>query len=109
MGQFSPDGRWVAYVSNDSGQDEVYVVPFPGPGARVQVSTSGGAQPRWRSDGRELFYLSPETKVMAAEVSPAERSFKVGTVRPLFTLTGLGGVPGYLCDVTADGQKFIAV
>jgi serine/threonine protein kinase len=109
MGRFSADGRWVAYVSNDSGKDEVYVMPFPGPGGRVQVSTGGGTQPRWGKDGRELFYLSLETKMMAAEVAVGPQQFHVGAVRPLFTLTGLGGVPGYLYDVTPDGQKFVAV
>jgi len=109
MGKFSPDGRWVAYVSNDSAKDEVYVSPFPGPGARVQVSAGGGTQPRWRRDGGELFYLSPETKMMAAEVTAGAQDFHVGTVRELFTLNGLGQVPGYLYDVTSDGQKFLVV
>ena len=109
MGKFSPDGRWVAFVSNDSGKDEVYVVPFPGPGAREQVSTGGGTQPRWRRDGRELFYLSPETKMMAAEVTAGAKDFRAGTVQTLFKMSGLGGVPGYLYDATSDGQKFIAV
>jgi serine/threonine protein kinase/WD40 repeat protein len=109
MGKFSPDGCWVAYVSNDSGRDEVYVVPFPGPGARVQVSTGGGSQPRWRSGGRELVYLSLETKMMAAEVTMSAGNFRVGTVQTLFLLSGLKGVPGYLYDMTADGQRFIAV
>jgi eukaryotic-like serine/threonine-protein kinase len=110
MGNFSPDGRRVAYVSNDSGRDEVYVVPFPGPGARVQVSTGGGSQPRWRSDGRELVYLSPQTKMMAAEVAEGGSTFRVGAVRTLFLLSGrLEGVPGYLYDMTPDGQRFIAV
>jgi serine/threonine protein kinase len=109
MGKFSPDGRWVAYVSNDSGRDEVYVVPFPGPGARVQVSTGGGSQPRWRSDGRELVYLSLETKMMAAEVTMSAGNFRVGAVQTLFLLSGLNGVPGYLYDMNPDGQKFIAV
>jgi eukaryotic-like serine/threonine-protein kinase len=109
LGKFSPDGRWVAYVSNDSGRDEVYVVPFPGPGARVQVSTEGGSQPRWRVDGRELVYLSTETKLMAAEVTEDGNNFHVGAVRTLFLLSGLGGVPGYLYDITPDGQRFVAV
>jgi eukaryotic-like serine/threonine-protein kinase len=109
MGMFSPDGHWVAYVSNDSGKAEIYVVPFPGPGTRVRVSMDGGAQPRWRRDGRELFYLSPATEMMAAEVSAGPGDFRVGAVRRLFALSGLGGVPGNLYDVTADGQKFIAV
>jgi eukaryotic-like serine/threonine-protein kinase len=109
MGKFSQDGRWVAYVSNDSGREEVYVVPFPGPGARVQVSTGGGSQPRWRSDGRELIYVSTENNMMAAEVAEGGSNLHVGTVRTLFLLSGLGGVPGYLYDVTPDGQRFIAV
>jgi len=109
MGKFSPDGRWVAYVSNDSGKDEIYVVPFANAGARVQVSTEGGSQPRWRRDGRELYYLSPEAKIMVAELLAGTSDFRVGAVRPLFALSGLTGVPGNLYDVSADGQKFIAV
>ena len=106
MGKFSPDGRWVAYVSNDSGRDEVYVAPFPGPGARVQISSGGGSQPRWRGDGRELFYLSADTKMMAADLSVAAGNLRVGAVRSLFGTT-LGGINGYLYDVTPDGQRFI--
>ena len=109
MGAFSPDGHWVAYVSNDSGKDEIYVAPFPNAGARVRVSTEGGSQPRWRRDGRELYYLSPEAKIMLAELPPAMSDFRVGAVRPLFALSGLTGVPGYLYDVSADGQRFITV
>jgi len=109
MAKFSPDGRWVAYVSNDSGKDEVYVSSFSRQGARVQVSAGGGTQPRWRKDGRELFYLSPESKMIAAEVTVGAQDFRVGTVRSLFTLSGLGQVPGYIYDVTSDGQKFLAV
>jgi len=108
-GRFSPDGRWVAYVSNDSGKDEVYVMPFPGPGAREQVSAGGGTQPRWRKDGRELFYLSPEAKMMAADVTLDAKGFRAGAVKTLFALSGVAGVPGQLYDVTPDGQKFIAV
>ena len=109
MGAFSPDGHWVAYVSNDSGKNEIYVVPFPNPGARVRVSIQGGSQPRWRRDGRELYYLSPEAKIMAAELATGMGDLRVGAVRPLFPLSGLTGVPGFLYDVSADGQKFIAV
>ena len=58
--QFSPDGRWVAYQSNESGQDDIYVQPFPGPGERSRISTNGGAQVRRRRDGRELFYMAPD-------------------------------------------------
>ena len=107
MGKFSPDGHWVAYVSNDSGTDEVYAAPFPGPGSRIQISSGGGSQPRWRRDGQELFYLSPEQKMMAAQIIAGGGDFRVGSVHTLFTVSPLGGVPGYLYDVTADGQKFI--
>ena len=68
QGAFSPDGRWVAYGSNESGRNEVYVAPFPGPGGKRQVSTAGGAQPRWRRDGTEIFYFDPISKLMAAAV-----------------------------------------
>jgi len=106
-GRFSPDGDWVAYVSNDSGTEEVYVAPFPGPGNRVQVSSGGGSQPRWRGDGQELFYLSAEVKMMAAQVTATAGDFRVGSIHALFTVSPIGGVPGDLYDVTLDGQKFI--
>jgi Tol biopolymer transport system component len=67
-GQFSPDGRWVSYVSNETGIDEVYIRPFPGPGGKRQVSTNGGVDPRWRRDGRELFYVAPDGKLMAVAI-----------------------------------------
>jgi serine/threonine protein kinase/Tol biopolymer transport system component len=67
-GQFSPDGRWVAYVSNESGIDEVYIQLFPGPGGKKQVSMNGGVDPRWGRDGRELFYVAPDGRLMAAAV-----------------------------------------
>ena len=65
---FSPDGHWVAYQSNEGGPMEVYVQPFPGPGGKRQISNAGGASPRWRRDGRELFYLSPDAKLMAVPI-----------------------------------------
>ena len=102
MGRFSPDGHWVAYVSRDSGIEEVYVAPFPGPGGRIQVSGGGGSQPRWRGNGQELFYLSPELKMMAAQLTTTNGDLRVGSVQALFTVGALGGY-----DVTADGQKFI--
>jgi len=107
MGKFSPDGHWVAYVSSDSGTEEVYLAPFPGPGNRIQVSSGGGSQPLWRRDGQELFYLSPELKMMAAQLTETAGDFRVGSVRTLFTVSPIGGVPGYLYDVTPDGERFI--
>jgi hypothetical protein len=67
-GQFSPDGRWVSYVSNETGIDEVYIQSFPGPGGKQQASTNGGADPRWGQDGRELFYVAPDGKLKAVEI-----------------------------------------
>lgn len=105
-GQFSPDGRWVAYFSDESGKSEVYVAPFPGPGGKWQISTAGGSFPRWRRDGTEIFYRAPDNKLMAAAVNGRGGSFEVGAVRPLFeTLMQLGG--RYPYDVSPDGQRFL--
>src|SRR5262249_54344522 len=70
-GQFSPDGRWVAYTSTESGQSQVYVQPFPTASGKWQISVDGGSQPRWRSDGKEIFYLGRENQMMAASIRVA--------------------------------------
>jgi serine/threonine protein kinase/Tol biopolymer transport system component len=105
-GQFSPDGRFVAYQSDDSGRNEVYVAPFPGPGSRTQVSTAGGIQPRWRRDGRELLFFTPDSYTLtAAAITIRENTLDVGRVQPLFSV-----VPGgqrYFYDVAPDGQRFL--
>jgi Tol biopolymer transport system component len=104
--QFSPDGRWVAYSSNESGREEVYVAPFPGPGGRRLVSTNGGGQARWRPDGTEIFYLAPDNTLMAAAVNGKSGSFEVGTVKPLFqTAASAGTRRAY--DISLDGQRFL--
>jgi serine/threonine protein kinase/Tol biopolymer transport system component len=104
-GTYSPDGRWVAYQSNESGRNEVYVAPASGT-AKWQVSQGGGQLPRWRGDGRELFYVSVggERKLMAAEVSGSATGFEVGVVRTLFTPRVRFSSPRYFYDVTADGR-----
>ena len=105
-GRFSPDGRWVAYRSNESGRFEVYVTPFPGPGGKWQISTAGGSFPRWRRDGKEIFYVTPDTKLMAAAVSSRGSAFEVGALQLLFeTSVRLDG--DYPYDVSADGQRFV--
>ncbi|HVS90119.1 MAG TPA: protein kinase [Candidatus Acidoferrum sp.] len=104
---FSPDGKWVAYCSNESGELKVYVVPFPGPGGKWQVSPGGGYTPRWRRDGKEIFYLSSDNKVMAAEVKASGTSFEVGAVQPLFETRPSRTVINGSYDVTADGQRFV--
>ena len=109
-GQFSPDGRWVAYMSDESGRYEVYVAPFPNPTGRVQVSTDGGAYPLWRGDGKEVFYRTEDGSIMAAEVEAADTRFRVGALRRLFQVNLLPGYPYFRkYDVTADGQKFLVI
>jgi Tol biopolymer transport system component len=98
-GQFSPDGQWIAYQSDESARYEIYVAPFPAPGAQRQISTAGGDQPRWRGDGEEIFYMSPENRLMAADVS-------TGAVIPLFA-TPFVRAGGMNYDVSADGQRFL--
>ena len=68
QGQFSPDGRWIAYRSNETGAREIFLRPFPGPGSQRQVSTAGGSQPRWRRDGKELFYIAADNQLMAVPI-----------------------------------------
>jgi len=105
-GRFSPDGRWMAYVSNQSGREEIYVQPFPGPGGRWQISTGGGACPIWRRDGREIFYLAPDMKLMSVEVKTGG-TFEAGPPRPLFSPRLKVRPFGRQFDVSADGQRFL--
>jgi Tol biopolymer transport system component len=102
--QFSPDGRWVAYNSNESGRSEVFVVPFPGPGRRVRISTAGGDNARWRRDGKEIFFLQENT-LMAAGVTATGSRFDVGAVQRLFEVPTFEGYWPY--DVSPDGQRFL--
>ena len=104
--RFSPDGRWVAYVSNETGSSEVYVTRFPGPSGKWLVSSGGGNYPRWRADGRELFYIARNGTLMAAAVNGQGADFDVNGTTPLFELhPGTGG--GYPYDVSADGKHFL--
>ena len=106
--RFSPDGKWLAYSSTESGRSEVYVTPFPGPGGRWQVSTEGGWFPQWRRDGRELFYVSLDSRIMSAEVKANGTNLVTGAVRPLFqTKPYFGLLTGNLFDATPNGQRFI--
>ena len=113
---FSPDGRWLAYASDETGRTEVYVQAYPGPGPRRQVSTSGGTGPAWSRDGRELFYTTTQTvggqatltKMMAVPVT-LQPTFTTGTPRQLFEgrYGATGGIRSY--DVTSDGRRFLMV
>jgi len=101
--RFSPDGHWIAYVSNESGRFEVDVAAFPGPGGKKQVSPAGGDAMRWRADGNELFYVAPDNRLMAVSVDTKGGVFEIKKVASLF-----GPVTtGY--DVSDDGQKFLVL
>ena len=106
--QFSPDGRFIAYDSDESGRRQVYVMSFPGPGGKQQVSIDGGEDLIWRRDGRELFFLS-ESKMMAADVKTNGSSMEIANVRPLFDAkVSFGPFSGFAhYDVTSDGKRFI--
>jgi Tol biopolymer transport system component/predicted Ser/Thr protein kinase len=106
-GVFSPDGKWVAYQSNESGRDEIYVRPFPGPGGQWQVSTQGGSMPRWRADGKELYYLAPDFKLMAAAVVVQGASFAPETPEALFQTHVNLNTARQPYDVARDGRFLI--
>jgi Tol biopolymer transport system component len=109
--QFSPDGRWMAYASNETGSMEVYVSPFPSASGKWQVSSAGGREPRWRQDSKELFYLSAEGKIMAAAVTTGA-SFKAGSPVALFQTHGRQPVSSqdvFSYDVSGDGQRFLII
>jgi dipeptidyl aminopeptidase/acylaminoacyl peptidase len=103
---FSPDGKWVAYSSTQTGQAEVYVTPFPARGRQWRVSRDGGSQARWRRDGKEIFYLAPNRTLMAAAINAQGSDFSVGAVEPLFEFRFPYG-QYHAFDVSADGQRFL--
>ena len=106
---FSPDGHWLAYISNESGRWEVYVQPYPGPGGKRQISTEGGDEPVWAKNGKELFYREGN-KMMAAEITP-QPTFRAGT--PTLVFEGqyfrdiVPSEANY--DITPDGQRFLMI
>ncbi len=113
-GTYSPDGHWVAYHSDESGRVEIYVRPFPGPGGQWQVSTAGGKDPRWRPDGKELYYIAPDSRLMAAPIASSGTALQPGLPTALFQPRIAGG-GGRLSgtrqqyDVAPDGRFLINV
>jgi Tol biopolymer transport system component len=105
---FSPDGRWLAYVSDESGNSEVYVRPFPGPGGRWQVSTGGGRFPLWSRDGRELLFETLDLRVMAVSYTAKGHSFAAGKPR-VWTETRLRNAAFSNYDVAPDGKRLAAL
>jgi Tol biopolymer transport system component len=107
--RFSPNTRWVAYASDESGRFEVYVRPFPAASGQTQISIAGGTQPEWRRDGRELFYIAADGKMTAVPVATDGATFSAGTPRALFNVEVPEPNPPFPTDyaVTADGQRFL--
>ena len=109
QGQFSPDGRFVAYTSDESGKFEVYVSTFPtSGGGKWTISNGGGTQPRWRRDGKELLYFTGDGKLMSVDVTPGA-AFKAGAQKVLFQapIYGTANSTQTRWDVTPDGQRFL--
>jgi Tol biopolymer transport system component len=107
---FSPDGRWLAYVSDESGRPEIYAQPYPGPGGKWQISAEGGLEPSWNRNGRELFYRSGN-KMMAVEVA-TDPTFSAGKPKMLFEgqyVASVFPLTGIAYDVSSDGQRFLMV
>lgn len=104
--EVSPDGKWMAYQSNESGRWETYITAFPGGGAKWQVSSIGGASPQWRGDSRELFYLDPSDNLVAVDVNASGSAIQLGTPHILFQAVGIQRDYGPF-NVTADGKKFL--
>lgn len=108
--QLSPDGRWIAYSTNETGNMEVYVSPFPSVNGKWQVSTSGGEEPRWRQDGRELFYVSADGKMTAVAVKTTTAGFEAGSPVALFQTRRRQPISAqdvFSYDVSGDGKKFL--
>jgi Tol biopolymer transport system component len=108
-GQFSPDGKWVSYASNETGDWEIYVTTFPGAQGKWQVSRGGGTEPRWRGDGREIFYIDPKGILTAVPVS-TEGTFSAGSPSPLFPIRGRAPISSsdfFTYDAVKDGKRFL--
>ena len=108
-GQFSPDGRWVAYESDEAGSPEIYVQPFPGPGSKVRASANGGTQVRWRRDGKEIYYLDRDNSLMAASVAVSGGAIELGAPIALFKtiVAPMRSISRQQYVVSPDGQRFL--
>jgi len=102
--RFSPDGKWVAFASDETGRDEIYVSKLDQPGEKQRISADGGSNPRWSRNGRELFFVAPDSNLMSVEITPGA-DFSSGHPTPLFKVDPL--MTSY--DVRADGQAFLCV
>ncbi len=108
QGQFSPNGRWIAYRSNESGREEVFVQTFPPGSGKWQISTGGGSEPQWRRDGKELFFMA-EGKLLAVETKTETAGFEAGVPKVLFETPRLGAIGRNRYVVSPDGRRFLLV
>jgi Tol biopolymer transport system component len=110
LAQFSPNGRWVAYTSDESGTGEVYVQSFPRSNGKWKVSANGGVMSRWSKDGKEIFFISQDGKLWSVEVKPGTSTFEPGVPKLLFEtrIASWQGASGFFSyDVSADGRRFL--
>jgi serine/threonine protein kinase len=108
LGRFSPDGRWLAYASNQNGVTEIFVQDFPGKQIQTQISMNGGNQPAWSRDGKELFFRTRENMLMVVDVR-AGAKFEHGVSKPLFALPSIGGNETRKYDVSPDGKRILVI
>ncbi len=109
LAQFSPDGKWMAYVSDESGRNQVYVQPIPATGAKRQISTMGGSAPRWCRDCKELFYISADRNMMTVPVKLGGPAFDFGAPQPLFDKAPGPAARDFRYQPSADGKRFLAL
>ncbi len=108
MGQLSPDGKWMAYASKESGRSEIYVRPFPSGAGKWQISTAGATQPRWRGDGKELYFLGLDQTIVAVPIEDGQPGFRTGRPQRLFRAPLLANAVGTDEYVpSTDGQRFL--
>ena len=106
--RFSPDGRWLAYSTNETGRSEIFVIAYPGPGGKWRVSTSGGYAPAWRADGKELFFRDPDGGICAVSIRAEAGGIDPGAPVKLFSFDAPNAGPTRnRWDVSADGQRFL--
>jgi len=106
-GRFSPDGRWVAYFSDESGRTEVYVQSFPQPGRPMAVSRNGGLGAEWGKDGKELYFMALDNKLMAASVDGTQSPFRVSQPKPLFSINLAGDFARRQYYASENGERFL--